>query len=60
MKLTKEQMLAISTRNLKKAKYALEHNDNRAGITEQEKENLMNNVEYNQIVLNLINNQGGN
>ncbi len=60
MKLTKEQMIAIATRNLKKAKYAFDHNYNRAGITKQEKENLMNNVEYNQIVLDLINSQGGN
>ena len=60
MKLTKGQMIAIATRNLRKAQYAFQHNYNRAGITEREKENLMNNVEYNQIVFDLINKQGGN
>lgn len=53
-RMTKEKLLMIAERNLKKAQIAFEHNYNRTGITEQEKENLTNNVEYNRIVYNLI------
>ena len=52
--MTKEQMLKIAEKNLKKARISLHHNCNRSGITEQEKENLANNVEYAEIVYNLI------
>lgn len=52
--MTKEKLIMITERNLKKAKIAYEHNYNRSGITEQEVENLRNNIEYNQTILNLI------
>jgi hypothetical protein len=52
--MTKAQLITIAGRNVKKAEKALEHNINRVGITEQEKENLTNNVEYNKIVYDLI------
>ena len=47
--------MAMAERNLKKARISFEHNYNRVGVSEQEKENLINNIEYNQIVLDLIN-----
>ena len=52
--MTKAQLMTIAERNLKKAEKALELNMNRSGITEQEKENLVNNVEYTKIVRELI------
>ena len=52
--MNKTQMLTIAERNLKKAKKALSNNINRSGITEQEIENLTNNVEYTQRVYDLI------
>ena len=52
--MTKENLLMIAERNLKKANLAYEHNYNRIGVTEQEKENLKNNREYNKIVRDLI------
>jgi hypothetical protein len=52
--MNKEKMLQIAERNLKKAKMALLNNYERKGITEQEIENLSNNVEYAQMVYNLI------
>ena len=51
----KEQMLKIAEKNLRKAKISLQNNYNRPGVTEQERENLSNNVEYAQTVYNLIN-----
>lgn len=53
--MTKEKLIMITERNLKKAEIAYERNHNRSGITEQEVENLKNNIEYNQIILDLIN-----
>ena len=50
----KEKMLQIAERNLKKAKMALLNNYERKGITEQEIDNLSNNVEYAQVVYDLI------
>lgn len=50
----KEKMLQIAERNLKKAKMALLNNYDRKGITEQEIDNLSNNVEYAQVVYDLI------
>ena len=50
----KEKMLAIAEKNLRKAKIALQHNFDRPGITEQERENLSNNIEYAQTVYELI------
>jgi hypothetical protein len=52
--MNKEKMLQIAERNLKKAKMALLNNYERKGITEQEIENLSNNVEYAQAVYDLI------
>jgi hypothetical protein len=52
--MNKEKMIQIAERNLKKAKMALLNNYERKGITEQEIENLSNNVEYAQMVYNLI------
>ena len=52
--MNKEKMVQIAERNLHKAKMALLHNYERKGITEQEIENLTNNVEYAQIVCDLI------
>lgn len=52
--MNKDKMLQIAERNLKKAKMALLNNYERKGITEQEVENLSNNVEYTQAVYDLI------
>lgn len=50
----REKMLQIAERNLKKAKMSLLNNYERKGITEQELENLSANVEYTQIVYDMI------
>lgn len=50
----KEKMLKIAERNLRKAKMSLFNNCDRKGVTEQELENLSNNVEYAQFVYDLI------
>ena len=52
--MNKDQMLKIANRNLRKAKIAMYNNYNRNGITEEEIENLANNVEYAQMVYDLI------
>lgn len=52
--MNKEKMMQIAERNLNKARKALDNNYNRAGITQSERENLSNNVEYAQTVYNLI------
>ena len=52
--MNKEKMLQIAERNLKKAKMSLLNNYERKGVTEQEFENLSNNVEYAQIVYDII------
>jgi len=49
-----EKIIQIAERNLNKAKRALDCNYNRQGITEIERENLSNNVEYAEIVYELI------
>ena len=54
--MTKVQLMAIAERNIKKAEKAMEYNINRTGITEQEKENLKNKIEYSKIVYELIQN----
>jgi HEPN domain-containing protein len=58
--MNKEKMLQMAERNLRKAKIALEHNFSRNGITETEKQNLTNNVEYAQKVYDLITNYVSN
>lgn len=50
----KEKMIQIAERNLRKAQMALHKNRERKGITDQEIENLSNNVEYSQKVYDLI------
>lgn len=50
----KDIMLQIAERNLNKANRALANNYNRPGITEPERENLTNNVEYAEAVYELI------
>ena len=52
--MNKEKMIQIAERNLSKAKRALYNNRERKGITDQEIENLSNNVEYSQKVYDLI------
>lgn len=52
--ITKETMLQIAERNMRKAQIALNNNCERKGVTEQEITNLTNNVEYTQIVYDLI------
>ena len=52
--MTKENMLLIAERNLKKAKNSLKHSKDRPGITENELENLNNNLEYAETVYKLI------
>lgn len=52
--MNKEKMLQIAERNLRKAKRALYSNYDRKGITESEIENLSDNVEYAQMVYDLI------
>lgn len=53
--MTKEKMLEMAMRNNKKAKIAYDKNINRPGITEQEIENLKNNVMFTNKVIKLIN-----
>lgn len=52
--MTREKLIQISEKNLFKAKKALEHNYSRPGITEIERENLSNNVEYAEVVCEMI------
>jgi uncharacterized protein YaiL (DUF2058 family) len=52
--MTKQEMLDKAERNLRKAEIAFHSQFNRPGITEKEKENLSNNVEYATFVRNLI------
>lgn len=54
--MTKEQMIQIAANNLKKAERALSNNYDRKGITETERQNLLNGVEYAKTVYDLINN----
>jgi hypothetical protein len=46
--------LQIAERNLKKAQKALEINYDRKGITDEERNNLSDNVKYAQVVHDLI------
>lgn len=52
--MTKEKLMKIAERNLYKAKKSMENNYNRQGITDIERENLSNNVEFAEIVCELI------
>ena len=53
--LSKDQILGIAERQVKKAAKAYENNFNRPGATDREKENLVANKEYTRIVFELIN-----
>ena len=50
----KERLVQIAERNLKKAKKALEINCKRQGITDEERNNLSDNVKFAEIVLDLV------
>ena len=50
----KERLLQIAERNLHKARKALEVNCTRKGITEDEINNLHDNVNYAEVVYGLI------
>jgi len=52
--MTREEMLKMSEKNLAKAKKSLDVAYNRKGITEVERTNLLNKVEYEQQVYDLI------
>lgn len=52
--MTNEQLISIAERNLKKARIAFEHNYNRSGVTEHERRNLSDNLEYANIVLSTL------
>lgn len=52
--MNKEKLITIAERNLKKANNSLKNNFNRPGVSEQERENLSSNVEYAQMVYDLI------
>ena len=52
--MTTETILKIAERNLHKAHMAMQSNYERNGVSEQEKENLINNVEYTQLVYDLV------
>ena len=52
--MTKERLVQIAERNLKKAQRALLVNRERQGITEEEINNLSDNVKYAQVVYDLI------
>jgi hypothetical protein len=52
--MTKETLLIIAERNLKKAEKAYEHNYNRTGVNGLERINLVNNLEYAKIVYDML------
>ena len=52
--MTKEKLLYIAERNVRKSEKSLEQGQRRTGITAEELENLMNNREYTLYVLELI------
>ena len=52
--MTKEKIVQIAERNLKKARRAFEANCNRQGITEDEINNLSDNVKFAEVVYDLI------
>lgn len=55
--MTKETLLTIAERNVKKAEKAYEHNYNRQGVTGLERINLIHNVEYAKIVYEMLKKQ---
>lgn len=49
-----DRLVQIAERNLKKAKKALEINCKRQGITDEERNNLADNVRFAEVVYDLI------
>ena len=49
-----ERLVQIAERNLKKAKKALEISCKRQGITDEERNNLADNVRFAEVVCDLI------
>ena len=52
--MNKERLVQIAERNLKKAKKSLEINCHRQGISDEERNNLVDNVKFAEIVYDLI------
>lgn len=52
--MTKEKLLFMAQRNKDKAFKTFMANSNRKGVTEEEKCNLLNNVEYTNLVYDLV------
>lgn len=52
--MTKETLLIIAERNLKKAEKAFEHNYNKKGVTGLERLNIVENLEYAKIVYDML------
>ena len=50
----KERLVQIAERNLKKARKSLEINCARKGITDEERNNLVDNVKFAEIVYDLL------
>ena len=50
----KERLVQIAERNLKKARRALEVNCSRKGITDEEINNLRDNIRYAEVAYDLI------
>ena len=52
--MTKEKLLYIADKNKRKTKIVYDRNIGRPGITEEEKNNLYDNMEFANIVYNMM------
>lgn len=52
--MTKEKLLHIADKNKRKSKIVYDRNIGRPGITEEEKKNLYDNMEFANIVYDMI------
>lgn len=52
--MTKEKLLYIADKNRRKTKIVYDRNIGRPGITEEEKKNLYDNMEFANIVYNMM------
>lgn len=52
--MTKEKLLYIADKNRRKTKIVYDRNIGRPGITEEEKKNLYDNMEFANIVYNIM------
>ena len=52
--MTKEKLLHIADKNKRKSKIVYDRNIGRPGITEEEKQNLYDNMEFANIVYNMM------